>query len=273
MNTDSSFSIAPEQFYQKTCAIEEERKRHYFIFAATLLITILLSSIVSANGLDNKKKILFNIPQQRADQALIEFAEQADVTFIFSFDEAQKETANQLVGYFTQEKAITILLQGTGLNHELKANGTLAITQNNKQREDEMKKATFLNAVASVFIAVFGTSTATGQETENAEVGSESNTKSEETITIIGSHIKRIVDTEALPITTFSEEDINNLGVATGDELLRSIPQIGEVAFGASTGNGGVNDARGDVSSINLRGVGTGNTLTLLNGRRLVRVL
>ena len=56
----------------------------------------------------------------------------------------------------------------------------------------------------------------------------------------------------------------------TGDELLRSIPQIGEVNFGASTGNGGVNDARGDVSSINLRGVGSGNTLTLLNGRRLV---
>lgn len=92
----------------------------------------------------------------------------------------------------------------------------------------------------------------------------------EKTVTIIGSHIKRITDIGTLPVTEISVEDIQNFGVVSGDELLRSIPQIGEVAFGAATGNGGVNDARGDVASINLRGVGSGNTLTLLNGRRLV---
>ncbi|WNC70329.1 TonB-dependent receptor [Thalassotalea nanhaiensis] len=91
-----------------------------------------------------------------------------------------------------------------------------------------------------------------------------------EQILVVGSHIKRGTDVEAMPVTTLSAKDIENLGVSTGDELLRSIPQIGAVNFGAATGNGGVNDARGDVSSINLRGIGTGNTLTLLNGRRLV---
>ena len=91
-----------------------------------------------------------------------------------------------------------------------------------------------------------------------------------ERISIVGSNIKRSTDIGTLPVTTLSEKDIENTGAVTGDELLRSIPQIGEVNFGGATGNGGVNDARGDVSSINLRGVGTGNTLTLLNGRRLV---
>lgn len=89
-------------------------------------------------------------------------------------------------------------------------------------------------------------------------------------VLIVGSHIKRATDVGTLPVTSLSEDDIADTGAFTGDELLRSIPQIGEVTFGAETGNGGVNDARGDVSSINLRGVGTGNTLTLLNGRRLV---
>lgn len=89
-------------------------------------------------------------------------------------------------------------------------------------------------------------------------------------VVIIGSHIKRASDIGSLPVTSLSEEDIADLGVVSGDELLKSIPQIGEIGFGAATGNGGVNDARGDVSSINLRGVGSGNTLTLLNGRRLV---
>ncbi|MGB1261810.1 MAG: TonB-dependent receptor domain-containing protein [Cognaticolwellia sp.] len=91
-----------------------------------------------------------------------------------------------------------------------------------------------------------------------------------ERISIIGSNIKRASDIGALPVTALTEKDIENTAAMSGDELLRSIPQIGAVNFGAATGNGGVNDARGDVASINLRGVGSGNTLTLLNGRRLV---
>ena len=34
--------------------------------------------------------------------------------------------------------------------------------------------------------------------------------------------------------------------------------------------SGGVNAARGDVGAYNLRNMGVGNTLTLLNGRRVV---
>lgn len=94
--------------------------------------------------------------------------------------------------------------------------------------------------------------------------------KDVERISIVGSNIKRATDIGALPVTALTEKDIENTGAMTGDELLRSIPQVGAVNFGAATGNGGVNDARGDVASINLRGVGSGNTLTLLNGRRLV---
>ncbi|PIE02650.1 MAG: TonB-dependent receptor [Acidobacteria bacterium] len=90
-------------------------------------------------------------------------------------------------------------------------------------------------------------------------------------VVVLGSNIRREEDIGTLPVTSISVEEIKNLSVATGDELIRSIPQIGEVNFGDAAGkNGGVNDARGDVSSINLRGVGTGNTLTLLNGRRMV---
>jgi outer membrane receptor protein involved in Fe transport len=91
-----------------------------------------------------------------------------------------------------------------------------------------------------------------------------------ERISIVGSNIKRASDIGALPVTALTEKDIENTGAMSGDELLRSIPQIGAVNFGAATGNGGVNDARGDVASINLRGVGSGNTLPRLNGRRLV---
>lgn len=91
-----------------------------------------------------------------------------------------------------------------------------------------------------------------------------------ERIRVVGSNIRGARAAGNLPVTVLSEEDIRATGAATGDELLRSIPQIGDISFNNERTIGGVNDARGDVASINLRGIGTGNTLTLLNGRRLV---
>ncbi|UTW53980.1 TonB-dependent siderophore receptor [Kordiimonas sp. SCSIO 12610] len=91
-----------------------------------------------------------------------------------------------------------------------------------------------------------------------------------EEIQIIGSQIKGANVADTLPVSVVNSEDINLTGATTGDELFRSIPQIGFVAFNETNVGAGVNAARGDVSSINLRGIGTGNTLTLLNGRRLV---
>lgn len=91
-----------------------------------------------------------------------------------------------------------------------------------------------------------------------------------EKISVVGSNIKVNRDTGALPITAISSEDINNSGALSGDQLLAEIPQVGDTAFNEARTANGVNDARGDVSSINLRSAGSGNTLTLLNGRRLV---
>lgn len=91
-----------------------------------------------------------------------------------------------------------------------------------------------------------------------------------ERISITGSNIKRATDVSTLPITAMTAKDIENTAAMSGDELLRSIPQMGSVNFGETTGSSNVNDARGDVGSFNLRGLGAGNTLVLLNGRRMV---
>ena len=74
-----------------------------------------------------------------------------------------------------------------------------------------------------------------------------------------------------MPVTVLTAEDMVDTGSLTGEDLLRSIPQLGAVGFGASRGGiTGVNAARGDVASFNLRSVGEGNTLVLVNGRRMV---
>ncbi len=88
---------------------------------------------------------------------------------------------------------------------------------------------------------------------------------------VIGTHIKGADIEGVLPVTVLNAEEIQDTGSLTGEDLLRSMPQIGSIGFGASRGGiTGVNAARGDVASFNLRSIGEGNTLTLINGRRMV---
>ncbi len=91
-----------------------------------------------------------------------------------------------------------------------------------------------------------------------------------EAITVVGSNIKGARVDAALPVTIVGETDIIATGAQTGDELFRAIPQAGDVQFQDARTTGNLNDARGDVASLNLRSLGTGNTLMLLNGRRAV---
>jgi outer membrane receptor protein involved in Fe transport len=89
-------------------------------------------------------------------------------------------------------------------------------------------------------------------------------------ITVVGSQIKGAKLNAALPVTVVDQQLIAASGAVNGQDLFRSIPQMGDVTFNAQYTAGSSNSARGDVNSINLRNLGVGNTLVLLNGRRVV---
>ncbi|WP_296280974.1 TonB-dependent receptor [Pseudoxanthomonas sp.] len=90
-------------------------------------------------------------------------------------------------------------------------------------------------------------------------------------VVVVGSHIQGAATTDALPVLVVGAEQIDAAGAISGDELMRTIPQMGDVLFDASNNPQTSNAARGDVNSVNLRSLGVGNTLVLLNGRRLVQ--
>ena len=112
--------------------------------------------------------------------------------------------------------------------------------------------------------ALFGASAAIAQDIPAGEP-----TQLDEII-VVGSQIKGAKVTAALPVTVIGEELIQSTAATSGDELLRSIPQMGDVAFNSSYLPNSSNSARGDTGSVNLRNLGIGNTLVLLNGRRVV---
>ena len=92
-----------------------------------------------------------------------------------------------------------------------------------------------------------------------------------EEIVVTGSHIRGANITGALPVSVIGAEEIEATGVDSGDDLMQFIPEQGQNFFNeAENISGGVNSARGDIGAFNLRSLGTGNTLVLFNGRRVV---
>ena len=85
-----------------------------------------------------------------------------------------------------------------------------------------------------------------------------------EVITVTGSLIGRKEVDSAAPVTVVDREKLDTAGVTNVGDILQRLPAQGN-ATNAQNNNGGDGSTR-----IDLRGLGTGRTLVLLNGRRVV---
>jgi iron complex outermembrane receptor protein len=85
-----------------------------------------------------------------------------------------------------------------------------------------------------------------------------------EKIEVTGSHIKRIDSEGPSPVTTITKKDIERTGYNSVADVLR---QDTGSSFGAAREQSGSNAAGN--AEVNLRGLGSTNTLVLLNGQRM----
>mgnify|MGYP001817353637 CR=1 FL=1 len=88
-----------------------------------------------------------------------------------------------------------------------------------------------------------------------------------EEVIVTGTHIAGINE-EALPVTVLGSEAIQATGAINMGEVLSYIPAISDLEF--EDNSNGTNSARGDVAGISMRGLPSANTLSLINGRRMV---
>ncbi len=99
---------------------------------------------------------------------------------------------------------------------------------------------------------------------------SDSNNDVEEVV-VTGTQIKGARINEALPVTVITADEIDDRGINSGDERLATLTEQGVNQFNdVGSNGGGVNASRGDVGAFDIRSLGTGNTLVLLNGRRMI---
>lgn len=189
-----------------------------------------LALLFAANGGVAQDRT-FDVPAQPISQAITELARQAGVQISAPTAHLSGVRTRAVTGVMDVETAVNLLIQGTDLEIVSHQGSTFVLRQRPKTEEA-------------------------------AQV---------DEVVVVGSRIKGTRINEALPVTVIGAQDIDAIGAVDGDDLYRAISQAGDVNFNdADTDNGGINSARGDVASIDLRALGTGNTLALLNGRRLV---
>lgn len=105
---------------------------------------------------------------------------------------------------------------------------------------------------------------AQNQPAQDEGVSAESRVAEIDSIQVVGSRLRKSDVESSLPVTIYSQEDIRATGQTTIAEVLRMLPYNSQ---GTTTPRPGTTGQ--GVTDINLRGLGYGRTLVLLNGRRI----
>ena len=220
--------------------------RKFLLGASSLLILATLSAEEAW-----AQSSQYNIVPQPVEQALAQFLEQEGL-FLLNDINLNGLQSPGVRGSYTIDEALQSLLLGTGLSYELSDNGALVIFSGSSEEKD-------------------------GELSIPVEVGSRSSEIDKEyleveTVIVTGTNI-RGVRNPTTPVLQFDREDIDLSGAATVEEFLRTIPQnfASETPISSDSANPfnntGQNETNG--TAVDLRGLGAGSTLTLLNGRRM----
>ena len=204
---------------QVKCAVGEEGRLSFRNAVAMLAIVFCLHSNNSAAVMDDN--IPFKIPQQRADTALTLFAEQANLTLVFPFDQVKDITANRLVGNYPIDTAINILLQDTGLmptfSNQLVLN--IAIDDKGKSMNKNTRK-TLLASMVGLF-AAGGLTTAAAQETESARAQGVL-----DEIIVTSTRRAESLNDAALSVAAIGGDEIDKRNLSEMNDYLRTIPGV-----------------------------------------------
>jgi len=200
--------------------------------------------------------IRFDINQQRADKALISFAQAANKTIVFSFDLTKQHQANGIKGYYSVNSGLKKLLNGSGLIAVVNKSGLLSIQADKYDRKTTMKKTAIAMLVPALMVA-------TASQTVSAAEEDSKQAKKVEAISVIGSRVAgRSADDLPVPVDILSAEALANTGQIEVGKMLQAIAP----SFNFSTS--AISDGTDALRPATLRGLGPDQTLVLINGKR-----
>jgi outer membrane receptor protein involved in Fe transport len=209
--------------------------------------------------------IRFDIPPQPIASALVAFARQARVQLVMSEEPSGGVRANAVRGELDRERALALLLEGTGYEATFD-NGAIrlrrAANAGEPQRQglrDSEEPVQLAQAYTEPGVVNDGSEV---RERRRREPNPE-----EETVVVVGTNIRGVYPASS-PVEIYTAEDIARTGATTTEQFIQKLPQnLGTLTQYAPESTAVSN--REGANAIDLRGLGAGTTLVLLNGRRL----
>ena len=134
----------------------------------------------------------------------------------------------------------------------------MSVRNTNALKRSRLSAALFAAIILPVGSAAFA------QETEQKS-STEGTTSTLDKVTVVGSRIKRAEVEGPAPVTVITRDDIDREGFQTVGDMLQTLTQNTTASF---TGDLAVSGFTPNAQVVNLRNLGPGLTLTLVNGRR-----
>lgn len=211
------------------------------------LISVVLSTALYANETNAVSQ--FDIESGSLKQALNQYMKQSGRQIVYFDEQIKGLNVKAVNGNLNNQAVLQQLLNGTGLVIKVdKSSGAVLI-----------KKQTVVSSTTN------NTTPVSTQTINSATVAEEPEF---EVISITGSRIVGVVPTS--PVITMTAEEMSARGIANIDQLVRYLPQnfSNGHSGGGLDGNVVASDAINS-TTINLRGLGAGATLILINGKRI----
>jgi iron complex outermembrane receptor protein len=209
-------------------------------------------------------KIHVDIPAQNLSSALTQFGRETGTEIVFTPEAVNQKISTAVKGEFAREKAIAMILAGTGLTYRITAQGAIVINA------APGPKASGAGSGASDQAARLAQSDiANSQSVSDERQGTKlSDSRSNETdkaklseIVVTGTRIRlHATEDEAQPIYVYTRQKIETSGQTSVADFLNTLPQVSlqnVQSFNQTIGSG---------VSVQLHGLPVGSTLVLIDG-------
>lgn len=262
------------------------------VTAAAICLSIVGLSVAEDAGAAMKKQFT-NISAQGLGPALQTLAQQREFQVVYLSDNVDSLRTVGAVGEMTSDEALTQLLSGTGLTFRHLDDRTVTVfpiastfasskplmpvTGGSVQHPDERvsgggssKNLWSGFRLAQNIQSTQGTdasSTSEVQKTDQSrDIGIDEQVDLGE-IVVIGTNIRGVYPSSS-PVEIFTAEDIARTGATTTEQFFERLPaNLGARSQNAPGATSAANQE--GVSAVDLRGLGVGTTLVLVNGRRI----
>lgn len=204
----------------------------------------------------------FDIEAGELQKALNTYIDQSGEQLIYRVDEVRGAKTKGVEGRYEPDDALEVLLEDTGFNARWDQSGAAVVVRAALVREANADASNVFRVAQLV-----QEEDVRGIDRESSQVDDAE--RRDDVIVVTGTSIRGVVP-DSSPVEVYSDLDIARTGATTVEQFIAKLPQNfngnSSIAIGATQrGDGGFGR-----NGVDLRGLGVGTTLVLLNGKRLV---